>query len=229
MLFRSLIEDDPKHAGRQTENNPLRMLRSFSPKLKNLFAADLMIRLCEQIPYAYVVLWAMRDVPGYKTAHVTATQFGILTTVEMAVSVACYLPVARYADRGAKKPFVVTTFINFALFPAVLFLCRSYAALFLAFVVRGLKEFGEPTRKALIMELAPEGRKAAAFGTYYLFRDSIVSLAALGGAFLWLAGPAANLLCAGACGACGALWFGIFGREERRVEEKKGAAHATAL
>jgi hypothetical protein len=28
-----------------------------------------------------------------------------------------------------------------------------------AFIIRGLKEFGEPTRKALIMDLAPEDQK----------------------------------------------------------------------
>ena len=35
-----------------------------------------------------------------------------------------------------------------------------------AFIVRGLKEFGEPTMKALNMDLAPEERKAAVFGLY---------------------------------------------------------------
>ena len=83
----------------------------------------------------------------------------------------------------------------------------------LAFVVRGLKEFGEPTRKALIMHLAPEDRKAAAFGTYYLCRDIVVSLSALAGAFLWKVSPAANFLTAFAFGICGAIWFGVFGRE----------------
>jgi hypothetical protein len=69
----------------------------------------------------------------------------------------------------------------------VLLYSRSFGALIGAFVIRGLKEFGEPTRKALIMSLAPEDRKAASFGTYYLFRDAIVSLAALAGAFFWKA------------------------------------------
>jgi MFS family permease len=218
-----LIVEDSKTAAHKTENNPLRLLRSFSPKLKNLLAADLLIRLCEQIPYAYVVLWCMREVAGYTTARVSATQFGILTTVEMTVAVLCYLPVARLADKGSKKPFIVITFINFALFPVVLFFCRSFGALLLAFVVRGLKEFGEPTRKALIMELAPEGRKAAAFGTYYLFRDSIVSLAAFGGAFLWELGPAVNFFSAFVCGVFGAIWFGVFGREQSSSQDPAGA------
>ena len=43
-------------------------------------------------------------------------------------------------------------------------------------------------RKSLIMDLAPDNCKAGMFGLYYLIRDIFVSLAALGGAFLWPAG-----------------------------------------
>jgi MFS family permease len=198
-------------------NNPWRLLCSFSPQLKNLFVSDVLIRFCEQIPYAYVILWAMRDVNGYRTAHISATQFGILTAIEMATAVLIYLPVAKLADKGLKKPFVVITFINFALFPLLLFYSRTFSMLIFAFVLRGLKEFGEPTRKALIMHLAPAHRKAAAFGSYYLFRDSIVALAALAGAYIWRLSPAANFLSAFAFGIIGALWFTIYGREEVRV------------
>ncbi|MBZ5635136.1 MAG: MFS transporter [Acidobacteriia bacterium] len=200
-------------------NNPWRLLRGFSPQLKSLFAADLLIRFCEQIPYAYVVLWCIRDVDGYRTAHVTATQFGFLTAIEMATAVVCYLPVAKMADQGSKKPFVVITFVNFALFPLVLLLSRTFPALIVAFIVRGLKEFGEPTRKALIMQLAPQNRKAAAFGAYYLFRDTMVSLAAFGGAFLWKLGAAENFLAAFAFGMGGAIWFSVFGREDSSASE----------
>lgn len=218
LMQQRLIEDD-RHAPRQEpENSPVRLLRSFSPELRNLLTSDMLIRFCEQIPYAYVVLWAMKDIPGYRTAHVTATEFGLLTAVEMAVAVVCYLPVAMFADKGSKKPFVVITFINFALFPLVLFYARTFTALMFAFVVRGLKEFGEPTRKALIMELAPEKRKAAAFGTYYLVRDSVVSFAALAGAYLWVLGPAINFLSAFLFGVVGAIWFGTLGREISRKE-----------
>jgi MFS family permease len=215
-----LMEDSAKPMHRDgLDNNPWRLLRGFPRQLKSLFAADLLIRFCEQIPYAYVVLWCMRDIAGYPTAHVTGTQFGLLTAIEMATAVVCYLPVAKMADQGSKKPFVAITFVNFALFPLVLLYSRTFSALILAFVVRGLKEFGEPTRKALIMHLAPPDRKAASFGAYYLFRDSVVSLAALGGAFLWDLGPAANFLAAFAFGIAGAIWFTVFGREDSANEQ----------
>jgi len=102
----------------------------------------------------------------------------------MVTAMLVYIPVAYLADRSTKKPFVVITFVFFTLFPLALLFARSFEVLILAFILRGLKEFGEPTRKALIMDLAPEDRKAAMFGLYYLMRDVIVSVAAFGGAFL---------------------------------------------
>ena len=74
------------------------------------------------------------------------------------------------------------TFGFFTAFPLVLMFSRTFSWMVVAFIVRGLKEFGEPTRKSLIMALAPEGKKASVFGLYYLIRDVIVSFAAFGGA-----------------------------------------------
>jgi MFS family permease len=124
-----------------------------------------------------------------------------------------YLPVAYLADRSTKKPYVLTTFGFFTLFPLVLLGSRTFGMLALAFVIRGLKEFGEPTRKALIMDLAPEEAKALTFGAYYLVRDVIVSIAALSSAFLWNVSPAANFLVAAGCGVLGTVWFAIFGKD----------------
>jgi MFS family permease len=140
-------------------------------------------------------------------------QFGILTTVEMVTAMLVYIPVAYLADRSHKKPFVLITFGFFTLFPLVLLFSRSFWAMVLAFVIRGLKEFGEPTRKALIMDLAPEGKKAGTFGAYYLVRDVIVSVAAFGGAFLWNISPAANFLTAFGFGLLGTLYFALFGED----------------
>ena len=79
--------------------------------------------------------------------------------------------------------------------------------------MRGLKEFGEPTRKAMIMDLAPRGREAAMFGLYYLIRDTIVSIAAFGGSLLWLISPATNFLSAFAFGVIGTVWFIVRGKD----------------
>ena len=193
----------------QAEKNPFRLLREMNPELRNLLISDILIRFCEQIPYAFVVLWCMEVI----TMPVTGLQFGLLTTVEMATALLIYIPVAYLADRGQKKPFVQMTFVFFTLFPLLLLFCQSFWPLVGAFVLRGLKEFGEPTRKALIMDLAPENRKAGMFGLYYLLRDLVVSVAAFGGAFLWIIGPEVNLWVAFGFGVLGTCWFTWKGRD----------------
>ena len=191
------------------EINPLKMLGHMSPALKNLLVSDILVRFCEQIPNAFVVIWCMERI----SRPVSGFQFGLLTGIEMATAVLIYIPVAYFADRGHKKPFVVVTFAFFASFPLVLLFSRSFWTLAAAFVIRGLKEFGEPTRKSLILDLAPEHRKAGMFGLYYLLRDLIVAVAALGGALLWAIQPEVNFLTALAFGLMGTVWFAVRGSD----------------
>lgn len=214
VMQQKLIEEDsagktdgkPSH---KPEKNPLRLFREMSPALKRLLVADILVRFCEQIPYAFVIVWCMKIIQS----PVTAFQFGILTGIEMATAMLIYIPVAYFADRTTKKPFIVTTFGFFTLFPLCLLFTTSFEFLVLAFILRGLKEFGEPTRKALIMDLAPEGRKAAMFGLYYLMRDIVVSIAAFGGAFLWLISPQVNFIVAFAFGVIGTVSFALTGTD----------------
>lgn len=63
------------------------------------------------------------------------------------------------------------------------------------------------------MDLAPEHCKAGMFGLYYLIRDMVVSLAALGGAFLWQISPEANLITAFGFGVMGTIGFAVFGSD----------------
>lgn len=191
------------------EKNPLKLLRRMNPAMKGLLITDILVRFCEQIPYAFVVVWCMKTI----AQPVSALQFGLLTAIEMTTAVLVYIPVAYLADRSTKKPFVLMTFVFFSLFPMVLLFSRSLEWLILAFILRGLKEFGEPTRKALIMDLAPDHCKAGMFGLYYLIRDVVVSLAALGGAFLWQISPQANLVTAFVFGILGTVGFAVFGRD----------------
>ncbi len=122
-------------------------------------------------------------------------------------------------EKNPVKLFRLMTFVFFTLFPLMLLFSRSFEWLIAAFILRGLKEFGEPTRKSLIMDLAPDSCKAGMFGLYYLIRDVFVSLAALGGAFLWQINPGTNLVTAFVFGILGTTGFAIFGRDLR---EKSG-------
>jgi MFS family permease len=231
-----MIEDDKRAAGGKSPSTSYGMSLINKP-LRNLLVADILVRFCEQIPYAFVVIWCV------SINKITPLQFGFLTTVEMGTAMLVYIPVAYLADKSTKKPFVVTTFIFFTMFPPLLLVARSFWVMVVAFVIRGLKEFGEPTRKALIMDLAPEGRKAATFGLYYLIRDVIVSIAAFGGALLWdastaklitdtigagqellrffqsITSPATNFLVAFGFGLAGTLYFALFGRDLGRIDK----------
>jgi MFS family permease len=219
ILQQILIEEDPpkgavESSSKEPEKNPLKLLREMSPSLKRLLVSDILVRFCEQIPYAFVVVWCMKTI----TEPVSALSFGVLTGIEMTTAMLVYIPVAYLADKTTKKPFVVITFGFFTIFPVVLYFCHSFKWLVLAFILRGLKEFGEPTRKALIMDLAPEDRKAAMFGLYYLLRDVVVSVAAFGGAFLWQIGPSTNFVVASLFGVAGTAFFALYGSDLSKFE-----------
>jgi len=180
------------------------VVRSFSPTLRELLVSDILIRFCERIPYPFVILWAM-DHGG-----LDARQFSYLVAVEMLAAMLCYIPVARLADKYGRRPFVLVTFVFFTLFPVTLLWARGFFGLTLAFAVRGLKEFGEPARKALIIGEAPPELRSRTFGAYYLIRDCVVTGGAFLGAWLWHLDPRANFVGAAVCGAAGTVWFWRF-------------------
>jgi MFS family permease len=180
------------------------VVKTFTPALRELLVSDILIRFCERIPYAFVILWAM-DHGG-----ITAQQFGYLVTFEMVTAMLCYIPVAHLADKYGRRPFVLITFVFFTLFPVTLLWAHDFKWLALAFVVRGLKEFGEPARKALIIGEAIPELRARTYGAYYLIRDCTVTSGAFLGAWLWSMSPQANFIGAAICGALGTLWFWWF-------------------
>jgi MFS family permease len=180
------------------------VVKSFTPALRELLVSDVLIRFCERIPYAFVILWAI-DHGG-----VSAQQFGCLVAVEMVTAMLCYIPVAHLADKYGRRPFVLVTFGFFTLFPVSLLWAHSFAWLVVAFVVRGLKEFGEPARKALIIGEAKPELRARTYGAYYLIRDCTVTTGSFLGAWLWHISPQANFLGAAVCGTLGTIWFWWF-------------------
>ncbi len=171
------------------------VVKAFNPTLRELLVSDILIRFCERIPYAFVVLHAMNHV-GVSVQH-----YAWLVTVEMVTAMLCYLPVAHLADKYRQRPFVFVTFIFFTLFPISLLWADSFGWLVVAFAVRGLKEFGEPARKALIIAQVPPDLRARTYGAYYLIRDTVVTSGSFLGAAL--------------CGAVGTVWFGWFVARDR--------------
>jgi len=199
-------------AAPQPENwNFWRSLREFNSPMRHLLLSDILIRFCERVPYAWVVIFAM-DYIG-----VSAQQVGILIAIEMLAATICIIPASHYADRYGREPFVVVTFIMFTLFPISLLMSRSFPALVVAFVIRGLKEFGDPSRKALIIGYSDADRRGEVIGAYYLVRDLIVSTGAILGAYLWKLGPALNFLGAAALGVAGTLFYVKTIRQSRQA------------
>jgi hypothetical protein len=77
----------------------------------------------------------------------------------------------------------------------------------LAFVVGGLRELGEPARKALIVDLVVPAVRARSVGVYYLVRSVAIAPAAFVGGLLWGVSPALPFWIAAAIGLAGVLVF----------------------
>ena len=137
----------------------------------------------------------------------SASQVGLLIALEMVAAIACYVPASWLADRWGKHPFVIATFVFFTLFPIALSFSHGFTSLAIAFTIRGLKEFGEPARKALIITYAAENAKGQAVGAYYLIRDAVVTSGAFLGAGLWKLGPQYNFWGAALIGAAGTIVY----------------------
>jgi MFS family permease len=198
---RGLRDEPVSETGALERWNFWRSLQAFDSPLRRLLLSDILIRFCERIPYAWVVIYAMDHVGA------NAREVGVLTTIEVVVASACIIPVSHFADKRGREPFVLATFGFFTLFPVALWFSHSFAMLAFAFAVRGLKEFGDTPRKALIIGYCAPERRGQMIGAYYLVRDLFVSTGAILGAWLWKVGPGANFLGAAAFGLSGTIIY----------------------
>jgi MFS family permease len=212
------LRDEPKTEAELVERWSFwQSLREFNSPMRRLLLSDILVRFCERIPYAWVVIFAM-DYVG-----VSAKQVGMLTAVEMLAAILCIIPASYYADRYGREPFVIVTFIMFTLFPVSLIVSRAFPTyslglLVVAFIIRGLKEFGDTPRKALIIGYCDPLRCGQMVGAYYLVRDLIVSVGAIIGAYLWALGAELNFLAATALGIAGTIFY-IKTIRDQRLDE----------
>lgn len=183
--------------------------RGMDARLKRLLLADSLARWAEGVPKVFVVLYVI-DV-----LRLDALSFGWLTSLQVLAAILIYLPIARLADRMNRKPFVLLTFAFFALFPLALVISASFWWLALAFVVAGLRETGEPARKALIVDLAAETARGRSVGAYYLARGLAVFPAPLVGGWLWTLGPEWPFYVAFVIGTAGLLVYALLGMTEK--------------
>jgi MFS family permease len=184
------------------------IVRSFHPTLRRLLVAEIFTRWCDWLVREFVVLYLLM-VRGVDPA--TA---GLLFAVQNVTALLTYLPIGRMTAVVGLQPFIGLTFVFFALFPLVLAIVPDGWGLVVAFVVWGLREIGEPARKALITSLFPRAVRAEGVGLYWGLRSLAIGWASLVGAVVWYAyGPEPLLYLACALGCLGAVVFYVFVRE----------------
>jgi hypothetical protein len=83
----------------------------------------------------------------------------------------------------------------------------GFASLVVAFVIGGLREIGEPSRKAMIVDLAQDSLRARTVGLYYLVRSITITPSAAIGGLLWKLAPEVPFVTAGVIGLIGAHVF----------------------
>ena len=175
--------------------------RSFHTALKRLLISDIIIRMCEGMANIFVILY-VTNVLGISLA-----QYGLLVAIQITTSILIYIPAGKIADRVGRKPFVIATFISFALFPVAVVVSSGFASLVVAFIIGGLREIGEPSRKAMIVDFARPDLRARTVGLYYLVRSLSITPAAAVGGLLWQLSPQVPFITAGVIGFVGTIVF----------------------
>ena len=197
LLIRMIdITTQPLHAA-----NIFGVWRSFETGLKRLLVSDIFIRTCEGMADVLVILYVTN------VLHLSVARFGTLLAILFTTTLVIYLPAAKAADRVGRRPFIIATFCAFALYPLAIVSAHDFTGLVIAFIIGGLREIGEPARKAMIVDFAKPQLRARSVGLYYLLRSLTITPAAAIGGFLWKVSPQTPFVIAGAFGVAGAFIF----------------------
>lgn len=198
------------------------ILQTMPAELRQLLTAEIFIRWGDWFARDFAVLyvvsllverWGWTDRAAVETS-------GFLLTLMATTALVTYVPMAKWIDRSASpKPFIGLTFLLFSLFPVCLVLLPRLCAQFglpvmlglvLTYVVNGLRELGEPARKALISGGFPPNVRARAIGLYWGLRAFAFCPAPLVAAWLWTrVGPDVTFLIGGGIGLIGTAWFAL--------------------
>ena len=175
--------------------------------LKRLLVVECLARFGEAIAAAFIVLYVTNAL-GY-----SAPTYGMLYALQQSVSLVMYLPSGILVDLTGRRLLIALTFLFFALFPLAVQWAQGLTALVAAFVIGGLKEIGEPARKAFIVDHADPAERARTVGVYYTIRNLLIVPAGTIGGILWTYNPQAPLQVAGAVGMLGVAAFWVTSRD----------------
>jgi hypothetical protein len=214
-----------------------RIMKTMPRDLRRLLTAEIFIRWGDWFARDFVMLYVVTLLVrqwGWDD-HVARKTAGAMMSLMAGTALLTYVPVAKWIDRSpSPKPFIGTTFLLFSLFPIMLVLlpraCASLGlpvmlGLGLTYMTNGLRELGEPARKALISGGFPPEVRARAVGLYWGLRSFAFCPAPLVAALLWRAiGPDATFLIGGGVGLLGTLWYALSARSDdpRRAGERHG-------
>ncbi len=209
-------------------HRPRHLFRRFGPDLRRLLAADIFARWAQGLAGPFIILFCVPILAPSpdKLNEGTALYQSVLLTIQAVTSMMLYIVIGPFASREglAKKPYIGLSFVFFALFPISLALLGptfGFAGLAISFVLGGMREIGEPARKAMIADLVPTDVRTQAIGMYWSVRSLAVMWASPVGALFWIAGnqlrpgsgPQVTFTVAGLVGLVGAaLFFLRFGR-----------------
>src|SRR5262245_19043931 len=73
-------------------------LRGFDASMRRLLLSDILVRFCERIPYAWVVIFSM-DYIG-----MSVEQVGVLIGIEMLAATLCIIPTSYFAHKYRREP-----------------------------------------------------------------------------------------------------------------------------
>ena len=181
---------------------------SFQAGLKRLLISDIFIRTCEGMVDVFIILYVTN------VLHVSFARFGSLIAINTITTLVIYLPAAKAAERVGRRPFIIATFCAFALYPLAIVSAHDFGGLVIAFIIGGLREIGEPARKAMIVDFAEPQLRARSVGLYYLLRSLAITPAAAIGGLLWKVSPQTPFVLAGAFGVAGTFIFIATVREQ---------------
>ncbi|MFC1718897.1 MFS transporter [Candidatus Poribacteria bacterium] len=188
--------------------HPFHVFRHMRGDLKRLLLADSLARTGMRLYMTFTPLYVLNVLGrGY-------VEWGSLQSLMAVTSIITYIPAAKLADRAgrhSRRPFIAATFFFFSVYPLALVLAPSATWLIPVFIISGLRETGEPARKALIMDLATQSALGRQMGTYYMVRGILISMAPLLGGLLWQWNPMSPFILGSAISTVGFLWFVLEG------------------
>ena len=193
----------PTDPGQARTHGLAALWRRAPSSLRRLLVADVLARAAESMADVFVVVYALDHL------HAGPTRYGGWVGLQMTVSIVSYFPGAWLAERFGKRLPVILTFLMFAAFPLAVGLAKNTAGLTLAFVIAGLRELGEPARKAMIVDAAPADARAQTVGAYYLARSVLILPAGIIGGLLWARQVHAPFWVAAVLGAVGVVYFAL--------------------